>query len=293
MIRSMTAFGRGERQAGDKLITVEMRTVNHRFRDVSVRLPSQLQPLEGDLRAMTARALSRGRIDIFVNMDTRGEQTNVSVALNVPLARAYVRLFQELREEFGAEASFSAETLCQFKDVVILKPLEEDAEFLKPPVLEALTQALEAVGRMRIHEGRAIEMDFRHRLGLIRGCLGEIDARAPLVVEDYRGRLRDRIALVSEGMEIDGNRMAQEVAYFANRCDITEEIVRTRAHIESFEEYLEAEEPVGRRLDFLVQEMNREVNTISSKASDASISRAAVEIKGELEKLREQIQNVE
>lgn len=292
MIRSMTAFGRGERRAGDTLITVEMRTVNHRFRDVSVRLPSQLQTLEDDLRAMTAGALARGRIDVFVNMDTRGQQPNVSVELNVPLARAYVRLLRELQEEFGADPVVSAETLCQFKDVVILRPLQEDAESLRAPALEALTLALDAVGLMRVHEGRAIEKDFRHRLGLIRGYLGEIDARAPLVVEDYGCRLRDRIALVSEGMEIDGNRLAQEVAYFANRCDITEEIVRTRAHIDSFEEYLDAEEPVGRRLDFLVQEMNREVNTISSKASDASISRAAVEIKGELEKLREQIQNV-
>lgn len=293
MIKSMTAFGRGEREAEDTLITVEIRTVNHRFRDASIRLPSQLQPLDEGLRAMVASAVGRGRIDVTVNMDTHGDRPDVSLELNVPLARAYVRVFRELQEQFGANPSFRADNLCQFKDVVAFRPVERDVESLKTPVQEALAQALEAVDRMRIHEGQAIESDFRHRLGLIRVRLQEIDLRAPVVVEEYRARLRDRIAAVSEGMEIDDNRLAQEAAYFAGRADITEEIVRTRAHLERFEEYLATEEPVGRRLDFLIQEMNREVNTISSKASDASISRAAVEVKGELEKLREQARNVE
>ncbi len=293
MIRSMTAFGRAEREHGDTLITVEVRTVNHRFRDVSIRLPSQLQSLDEGVRASVASAVGRGRIDVTVNMDTHGDQPNVSLELNVPLARAYVRVFRELQEQFGANPSFRADNLCQFKDVVAFRPVERDVESLETPVQKALADALGAVDRMRIHEGSAIESDFRQRLGRIRDYLQEVDVRAPVVVEEYRARLRDRIAAVSEGMEIDESRLAQEVAYFANRCDITEEIVRTRTHLDRFEEYLGSEEPVGRRLDFLLQEMNRESNTISSKASDARISRAAVEIKGELEKLREQVQNVE
>ncbi len=293
MIRSMTAFGRGEREVGDTLITVEIKTVNHRFRDASIRLPSQLQSLEEGVRASVASAVGRGRVDVTVNMDTHGDRPDVSLELNVPLARAYVRVFRELQEQFGANPSFRADTLCQFKDVVAFRPVEQDVEILETPIQEALAQALEAVDRMRTNEGQAIESDFRHRLALIRDLLQEIDVRAPSVLEDYRIRLRDRIAAVSVDTEIDQNRLAQEAAYFGNRCDITEEIVRSRAHLDRFEEYLEAKEPVGRRLDFLIQEMNREVNTISSKASDAHISRAAVEIKGELEKLREQVQNVE
>jgi uncharacterized protein (TIGR00255 family) len=293
MIRSMTAFGRGENEAEGMLITVEIRTVNHRFRDVSLRLPLQLQAMEAELRSMLNTAVGRGRIDAAVNAVAYGDRPDVRVELNLPLARAYAGLFRQLQEELGADPSFRAETLCQFKDVVALRPVERDLEALKGPVHAAFSAALDAVDRMRINEGMAIDEDFRQRLALIRDRLDEVAARAPLVVEEYRARLRERIAAVSEGMEPDGNRLAQETAYFANRCDITEEIVRTRSHLDRFEEYLGEEGSVGRRLEFLIQEMNREVNTISSKASDSPISRAAVEVKGELEKLREQVQNVE
>lgn len=293
MIRSMTAFGRGEHDAGGTLITVEMRTVNHRYRDISLRLPSQLQPLEEDLRGRVAAAIGRGKVDLTLTMDSRGEQPDFSVELNEKMAEAYIRLFRGLQDRYGADPSFTAESLCRFKDIVVVRPVERDTEGLKTPVLDALEKALEAVDHMRVEEGRAIESDFRHRLELIRERVQEINARAPAVVEEYRARLREKIAAVAEGVEIDENRLAQEAAYLAGRCDVTEEVVRTLSHLDRFEEYLGEKEPVGRRLDFLLQEMNREVNTISSKASDISISRASVEIKGEIEKIREQVQNVE
>lgn len=277
----------------DARITVEIRTVNHRFRDVLMRLPGPLQPLEETLRAEISRRLSRGRIEAAFQMESRGGQPDMEVTLNVPLAQAYVRVFRELQERFSADPSVRADTLCQFRDVVTVSPVERDTESLKPPALEALSQALESVEHMRAGEGRDIEEDFRGRLAAVSRRLDHVEERAPLVVEAYRDRLQERISLVSEELDPDWNRLAQEVAVFAGRCDITEEIVRSRSHLSRFEEYLDAEEPVGRRLEFLLQEMNREANTISSKASDASISAAVVEIKGELEKLREQVQNVE
>jgi uncharacterized protein (TIGR00255 family) len=289
----MTAFGRGEAEAGETLITVEIRSVNHRYRDVLMRLPRSVQALEEAFRARVAEAVGRGRVEVGLQLEARGEQPEVEVALNVPLAEAYVRVFRDLQERFGADPEVRAETLCQFRDVVQVRSLERDAEGLKDSALEALSGALEAMDRMRVEEGRAIEEDFRRRLRLLRDYLEHVQRRAPQVVEEYRNRLLERISSLSAGVDLDESRLAQEVALFAGRCDITEEIVRSRSHLSQFEQYLEAEEPVGRRLDFLLQEMNREANTISSKASDAEISATVVEVKAELEKLREQAQNVE
>ncbi len=293
MIRSMTAFGRGEAETGSTRITVEVRAVNHRFLDLHMRLPGPLQPLEEALRGVVSQHVGRGRIEVAFQLETRGEEPDVDVALNAPLARAYVRIFQELEERFGADPAVRAETLCQFKDMVFVRPVERDTESLKSPALEALDRALDAAGDMRAGEGQAIDEDFRRRMAVIHGHLDAVEARAPEVVDAYRKRLRDRIAAVAEDLDPDEGRLAQEVAVFAGRCDITEEIVRSRSHLSQFERYLAEEEPVGRRLEFLLQELNREANTISSKASDADVSSAVVEIKAELEKLREQVQNVE
>jgi uncharacterized protein (TIGR00255 family) len=293
MIKSMTAFGRGEVEAGDTLINVEIRTVNHRYRDVLIRLPKPLQPLEEVLRARVAEAVGRGRVEVGFQLETRGEQPDVEVELNVPLAQAYVRVFRELQERFGADPMVRADALCQFRDVILVRPVERDTETLKGPALEALSDALGAMDRMRAVEGGAIDEDFRRRIRMLRDRLEQIEARAPQVVEEYDKRLRERVSALAGEIELDPNRLAQEVATFAGRCDITEEVVRSRSHLNQFEQYLDADEPVGRRLDFLLQEMNREANTISSKASDATISTTVVEVKGELEKLREQVQNVE
>jgi uncharacterized protein (TIGR00255 family) len=289
----MTAYGRGELEIAEALITVEIRSVNHRFRDVVVRIPRSLQPLEDEVRSQIATRVGRGRIECSIQMEHRAEEPDTAVALNVPLARAYVEVLRELQERFDLDSPIHAETLCQFKDVVKISPVEEDLEAVRPGVETAMSEALDALDRMRAEEGRAIEKDFRSRLLTIRENLARIEERAPVVVEAYRKRLRERVESLSEGMELDEGRLLQEVALFAGRCDITEETVRSQSHLSQFEQVLALNEPVGRRLDFLVQELHREVNTISSKASDASISSMAVEVKGELEKLKEQVQNVE
>jgi uncharacterized protein (TIGR00255 family) len=293
VLRSMTAFGRGEGEVGDTGITVEIRCVNHRFRDVVMRLPKALQPLEEGLRSQVGSRVARGRIEVSVQVEARGEQPDVNVELNIPLAEAYFRVYRELQERFGADSSVSAETFCQNRDVVVIRPVEKDLDVLEPVIGEVLEKALEAVDQMRLEEGKALERDFRKRIDLVGGYLSRVEERSPQVVEDVRTRLQERVAVLTDGLELDEGRLAQEVALFAGRSDITEEIVRSRSHLGQFGTYLESEEPVGRRLDFLIQELNREVNTIASKASDATISSLAVEIKAEIEKLREQVQNVE
>lgn len=293
MLKSMTAFGRSEKDMEQTTVSVEVRSVNHRYRDVSLRLPRPLVPLEEVLRAQIASRVSRGRVEVSLQMESRGEQPDSDVQLNVPLASAYMKVLAEINERFGLDPKIRAQELCQFKDVVLVRPVEADMESLKPGVQDALSTAFDGLDLMKEKEGEAIERDFKKRLGFLARYLENVEKRAPLVVSEYRDKLHDRVASLADGMELDESRMAQEVAFFAGKCDITEEIVRLHSHLDQYQKYMALDEPVGRRLDFLIQEMNREVNTISSKASDPNISKAAVEMKGELEKLKEQVQNVE
>ncbi len=289
----MTAFGRAEHGSGDVRVTVETRSVNHRYRDLSLRLPKTLQSLEESVKAMVVGRVGRGRVELSIELDAGPAGADYDVSLNVPLARAYARVLRRLREEVGADPEVRAETFLQVRDMVVVRPVEADSDSLRPVVMEAVSAALDELERMRLQEGRALESDFRARIASVRGNLDRIEDRAPQVVDEYRRRLSERVEALAQGLEVDESRLAQEVAIFAGRCDVTEEVVRSRGHLGQFEEFLSAGEPVGRRLDFLIQELNREVNTISSKASDAEISSVVVETKGDLEKLREQVQNVE
>lgn len=293
MIRSMTGYGQGEYTMGEKKFVAEVKSVNYRYRDVTIRLPKTLQAIEEEMRSQVASRFRRGRIDVTLQMEKGPEETNFDLELNLPLVRSYFRIFKQLREEFGVHESARPDQLCQMKDVVLVKPEEVDMEGVRRGLQEALSLALDSCDMMKIAEGRAIEEDFLKRLTLIEGHLQEIEERAPLVVEEYKKRLQDKISRISPDIELDENRVLQEVVIFSDKCDITEETVRTRSHVGQFRQYLSVDDAVGRRLDFLLQEIHREVNTISAKASDSSISAKAVEIKAELEKLREQAQNVE
>ncbi len=293
VLKSMTAFGRGEGEVEGTGAVVEIRCVNHRFLDVVMRLPRALQPMEESLRSQVVSRVGRGRVEVSIQSETRGGQPDVTVELNVPLAQAYVHVYHELHERFGADPTVHAEALCQNRDVVTIRPVEKELDQVAPLIHEALKKALDEVDRMRREEGQAILHDFRGRLNLVAEHLTHVEERCPRVIEEVRKRLQERVADLTGGLELEEGRLAQEVALFAGRSDITEEIVRSRSHLSQFEMYLEAGEPVGRRLDFLIQELNREVNTIASKASDATISSTVVEIKAEIEKLREQVQNVE
>jgi uncharacterized protein (TIGR00255 family) len=289
----MTAFGRSEEASTQVRVTVEIRSVNHRYRDLSMRLPRALQPLEEEIKSMVASRVGRGRVELSLELQAGGEESDYEVSLNVPLARAYSSAIKRLQEEVGVNLEARADTFLQVRDMITVRPVERDLEADRPVVLGAVSGALEELDRMRLQEGGALEADLRARIAAVKESLKLIEERAPAVVEEFRRRLKERVEALSQDLEVDDARLAQEAAIFAGKCDVTEEVVRGRSHLDQFEGYLSVDEPVGRRLDFLIQELHREVNTISSKASDAAVSSVVVEIKGELEKLREQVQNVE
>ena len=289
----MTAYGRGEYIQGDKVFVAEIKSLNNRYRDIILRIPKTLQILEEEIRSQISSRIRRGRVEVFIQMVKNGEEIEYGLELNVPLLRSYFRIFKQLSDEFGLEQDIRPDYLCQMKDVILIKPDEVDMDEVRPDIQEVLSRALDSFDAMRIQEGRAIEEDFLKRLNLIERHLDYIEDRAPMVVKEYRRRLKEKIDNISGDIEMDENRLIHEVGIFAERCDITEEIVRFRSHLKQFHSYMSMDDSIGRRLDFLIQEINREVNTMSAKASDSSISAKAVEIKAELEKLREQIQNVE
>jgi uncharacterized protein (TIGR00255 family) len=293
MIRSMTGYGRGVSISGGRNIITEVKSVNNRYRDILVRLPRTLQPLEDDVRSQVASKVRRGRLDVTIQIERKEGQSDLVLDLNLPLARSYYRILTTVSEEFGLQKAIGPLEICQMKDVISYKPEEMDLEGIRNDLKSSLEMALENCDAMRIKEGRALEQELQQRLDRIEVALNEIQARAPLVLEDWSKRVREKLQQLLQGVQVDENRLAQEMVYFADRSDITEEIVRGRSHLAQFRNSMPGDESMGRKLEFLIQELHREVNTISSKASDASISAHAVEIKVELEKMREQVQNVE
>jgi uncharacterized protein (TIGR00255 family) len=289
----MTAYGRGEYQQGDTLFIAEIRSLNNRYRDIILRIPGNVQILEKEIKSIISSRIRRGRIEVSVKIENTSEESPYKLELNVPLIKSYFEIFNHLAEQFGLDQNIRIESLCQLKDVILVKPEDVDVEQMKPGLQEVLIQALDSLDMMRITEGEAIETDFLKRLDLLERYAEKVDKRAPGLIDEYRKRLKENINRMLVDVAVDESRLAQEVAFFAERSDITEEIVRIRSHLRQFREYLSADDALGRRLDFLIQEINREVNTTGSKASDSFIAEVVVEMKAELEKLREQVQNVE
>lgn len=289
----MTAYGRGETASEDLRFVVEIKSVNNRFRDFQIRIPKILQSLEDELKTLLSSWISRGRVEVAIQMEREGGETSCDLELNLPLVRSYVRIFEQLRRDFGFSDPIGLDVLCQMQDVIQVIPRDLAIEEILEPLKNAVIEALDSHKMMRLREGKTLNEDFLHRLALMKTYVDEIEEQAPLVVETYRKRLRNKMESLSKEVELDEGRFIQEVAFFAEKCDITEEITRARSHLEQFGQYLACDGAVGRRLDFLLQEINREVNTMSAKASDASVSGKVVEIKAELEKLKEQVQNVE
>lgn len=293
MFKSMTAFGSGAVQEVKNRYVAEVRCVNHRHRDILIRLPRNHQPLEDVLRAVISSRIQRGRIEASFQIERSSEALPYELELNLPLADAYLRVFRQLAEHAGLDQEVRLESLILMKDVMIVRPEPDDAEEARQGLHGALRGALDALDVMRGKEGDAIQKDFVERLDRLEGCVEAVQKRAPELTEVVRRRLNEKIGAMLNGVEVDSARLAQEVAFLAERSDITEEIVRTRSHLKQFREYMSLDEAVGRRLDFLIQEIHREVNTLGVKAGDTSISQMVVEMKAELEKLREQVQNVE
>ena len=292
MIKSMTGYGRVEGLCDGRNIIVEAKSVNHRFLEIALRMPASLYPLEMEYKKKIAERFKRGRIDVLIRLE--GECSDTSkVNLNMDIARGYFDVLSRMKTEFNIQEPISIKSLISFRDI-FTPPAETqlDADFLNS-VEKMLQEALSILVNMRQDEGIVLFSDMQMRLQTIGSIMGEIRLRAPQVVLEYQKRLSERIKELTAGLELDAGRLAQEVAVMADRCDITEEIVRMQSHIGQFEALLQSDEAEGRKIDFLLQEMNREINTIGSKGNDAEIARQVIEVKSELGKLREQAQNIE
>jgi uncharacterized protein (TIGR00255 family) len=292
MLKSMTGFGRGEGDTTLGRVVVESRSVNHRYSDINVKLPKRLNLFENRIKEIIRSQVSRGRIDIFLRLDNLGEE-KVQLSVDLDLAEQYYRIFHDLKERLRLKDEITLNLLAGAKDLIIAKEELGDIEPYWQEVLPVLKQSLKNMDDMKRLEGESLTKDLQQRLEHITGQLQMIKQQFPLRLGVFLSRLQDRLRSLLEGMETDPSRFQQEVAFLAERTDITEEIVRAESHLVQFRSLLEGNEPVGRKMDFLLQEIHREVNTVSAKANDAEISQRVVEIKSELEKIREQVQNVE
>ena len=292
----MTGFGRGEAAVGAASAIVELRSVNKRFFEVSVRAPSRLAAREQAVQARLKEAFARGRLTAHVKLDEEAPDKALPVEVDEDAAAAYGQLLERLRTAAGIHEPVGLEHLLQFSDVLTSTDEEKDAEVSGDAwaaVEAALDEAVAALRTMRRQEGEALHADLTARLGAIETALKAVEARAPQRLENARSRLRERLEEVFADERVRAERLEAEIALVADRYDITEECVRLRSHLQLFGEALGGTEPVGRKLKFLVQELHREVNTIGSKANDAAISHRAVQMKEEVEKIREQVANVE
>lgn len=292
MIRSMTGFGRATVETEGYFITVELKSVNHRYFDFSCRLPRQYGFAEDKLKSYINSKVSRGKIDCYLGIEAL-KTDDAEVVVNNTLASAYVNALKELSDTYSLKEDYGAAGIARFPDVLVLKKAEEDEEKLWSLIEPVAGEAVEKFIKMREIEGEKMRKDIASRASYILECVSFIEERSPQTVKEYNDKLVSRVHELIGDVSLDEGRIIQEVAIFADKVAVAEETVRLRSHISQLQTFLESEGPIGRKMDFLVQEINREANTIGSKASDVDIARKVVDIKAEVEKIREQIQNIE
>lgn len=294
MIKSMTGFGRSEHSDGKRSITVEIKSVNHRYGDISVKMPRRYSFAEEKIKNTVKKTVSRGKVDVSVIVENLTED-DVTVKLNTMVAKQYVDNLEELQEKFGLTGELTLQFLATLPDVMKAVPDVEDEDEVCRAIQVPLKQAVENLDHMRMIEGEKLAEDLLKRGEWIRGLVKKIEERSPLVTEAYMEKLRERIKeLIGNHVTVPEDRILLEAAIFADKCSITEELVRLDSHMIQLKQILEkSNQPAGKKLDFLVQEMNREANTIGSKANDIEITNSMLEIKSEIEKIREQVQNIE
>ena len=293
MIRSMTGFGHGE-VSNDKnqKVTVEMKSVNHRYCDISLKLPKKLAMFEANIRNIMKEYASRGKIDIYVSYEDLSE-TAVSLHYNQAMAAEYMQVFKKMQEDFGIETKITAEALAKYPEVVTLEEVQQDEEVWWELLEAALRQAAEKFVETRTIEGANLKKDLLGKLDQMAADVAFIEERSPQIIAEYRAKLEEKVKEFLEDSAIEENRIAAEVTLYADKIAVDEEIVRLQSHISSMTDVLESDESIGRKLDFMAQEMNREANTILSKSSDVDLADHAIELKTNVEKVREQIQNIE
>lgn len=294
MIKSMTGFGRCETQLNGREISVEIKSVNHRYFEFSCRTPRGYGFLDDKLKSFVNSKVSRGKIDMFVTIGA-SDEVPCEVTVNHPLVSGYINAMKEIRDTYGITDDISVVSVSRFPDVFTVHKPAEDEEQITNDVLKAADTALRSFISMRESEGEKMKADILCRAKTILSIVDEIDERSEQTVKEYEERLLERIKQTLENyqVEIDEQRVLTEVAVFSDKVAVAEETVRLRSHFEQLEIFLECDEPVGRKIDFIIQEMNREANTIGSKVSDAVLAHKVVDIKSEIEKIREQVQNIE
>lgn len=291
-MKSMTGYGKGVCSRDGKTVTIEIKAVNNRYLEINSRLGKSFAVCDEIIRKEIGRTVKRGSVDVYFSYENVSG-ANAELKLDLSLAAEYVKASKKLRDEFMLDGDMGSTALLRFPDVVSLQPLKDDPELIKDVTREAAAEAVRSLDAMRVTEGASIKADLTGLVATIVAALEKVIKRAPVVVEDYRAKLRQRISEVLKEVPVDEARLLNEVAFFADKADINEEISRLSSHINQFVTCLESDEPQGRKLDFLSQEMNREINTMGSKSNDIELTRYVVEMKNQLEKIKEQIRNVE
>lgn len=293
MLTSMTGYGRGETKNDQRTFTVEMKSINHRYSDIFIRMPKKLSVFEERIKKMIKGVISRGKVEVYISLE-EFKNTDLIIKPNIDIIKQYYNAFESIKNSLDIDDKITLSLLTSHPDTFKIESNEENEEtlweFLKP----AIEDALNALINMRKKEGLELSKDIQDRGLKILEIVKNIEKSAPIILKDYRNKLFDRINEITEGdIEVDENRLALELSIYADKSNITEEIVRLYSHLDQLEIIIKEEGAVGRKLDFLIQEMNREINTIGSKSVDVKIANNVIEIKSELEKIREQVQNIE
>ncbi|MBR3002256.1 MAG: YicC family protein [Clostridia bacterium] len=291
MIKSMTGYGKSNLIVNSREYQVEIKSINHRYLDISVKMPRTISYLEEDVKKEIQKQISRGKVDVFITYSNNGKEGN-EVKINTELAKLYISELRKLAEEENLQANIEVTDISKFPDVLSIKSNNDD-ETIKQELLEAVNQATTSLMKMREAEGMKLFQDLNERLCEVERKTIEISNLSTGLIEEYVVKLEDRIKEILKTDNIDQGRLSQEVVIYADKCSVEEEITRLKSHIAQFKQLLKADQAIGKKIDFLIQEMNRETNTIGSKANNLEITNHVVDVKTELENIREQIQNIE
>lgn len=292
MIRSMTGFGRFENTVNNYDISVEIKAVNHRYADYNIKLPRIYNFLEEDIKSYLQQYIKRGKVDVYISIYKELDDSK-EIVLNESLAKSYVDALKLIAEKFSVRDDISVSTIARYNDIFDVKRSEEDEDLIRQSVLDVLKNALDGFMKAREREGEKLAKDMIERVALVKDDVLKIEKIAPDTVIEHKNNIEQRIRELLDNVSVDENRLLTETAIYADKLSVNEEIVRLKCHLEEFDRIMKTGDAVGRRLDFLLQEMNRETNTIGSKANNLEISNIVINIKAELEKVREQLQNLE
>ena len=292
MVKSMTGYGRSEVSRDDRKVLVEIKSVNHRFLELGIKIPRKLNYLDAEIRNVCKDTLERGKVDVFVTYENLGEGDE-SIRYNKDLAKQYFDAYSQISEDLGTENDIKTSHLMRSPDVITIESGEDDEEEVKSIVMEALVDALNELVASRTAEGERLKADVLAKLESIKENVAFIEEKSPVIVDEYKEKINEKIRELLDDNQIDEARITQEVTMFADKISVDEEIVRLKSHVDSMIEAFDEEGAIGRRLDFITQEMNREANTTLSKTTDKDISEVAITLKTDIEKVREQIQNIE